>query len=85
MVNEINSLLTDVKLSMMRQGCPCATTLHTQNIVLVFGQCWASVADAGPALNQHSVNMLSLLGTQTVNMQHPLYSRSSTCQYSFSH
>ena len=36
-------------------------------------QCWASVADGGPALNQHWVNVPCLLGTEEyipVNTKH---------------
>ena len=31
----------------------------------MLGQCWASVVDGGPALTQHCVNVLCLLGRQS--------------------
>ena len=39
-----------------------ATTQQTRNIEPVLVQCWASVADDGPTVNQHSLNVPSLLG-----------------------
>ena len=39
-----------------------STPQQTRNIALVLFQCWASVADDGPTLIQHMVNVPSLLG-----------------------
>ena len=38
-----------------------STPQQTRDIALVFFQCWASVAEDGPTLNQHMLNVPSLL------------------------
>ena len=37
-------------------------TQQTRDVVLMLGQCWASVVDGGPALAQHRDNVSCLLG-----------------------
>ena len=39
-----------------------STPHQTRDIALVLFRCWASVADDGPTLNQHLLNVPSLLG-----------------------
>ena len=44
----------------------CIASQQTRDIAHVLVQCWATVCDAGPALNQHMGNVPCLLGLRNI-------------------
>ena len=59
---QIIYVISDVKTVLVLKREAVESPQQTRDIAHVLVQCWASVADDGPTLNQHMVNVPYLLG-----------------------
>ena len=75
----IPSRLHNVHLCMCVCVCVCVSAQQTQCFNPMLVQCWASVEDGGPTLNQHWVDVSCLLGARLAMWANFFVCKTFTC------